>query len=77
MSDNKIDDGGPAFPVPPFTQPNGDFDWGRDGMSLREYFAGQALMGILANPASKTCTVVEHVDEAYLYATTMMEYRKR
>lgn len=44
MSENKptpIDDGGPAFPVPgnPATMP---------GMSLRDWFAGQALNGLLA-----------------------------
>ena len=36
-------DGGPAFPIASFTQPNGEFAWGSDGMSLRDYFAAQAL----------------------------------
>lgn len=34
------DDGGPAFPVPLNA---------RFGMSLRDWFAGQALAGLLAN----------------------------
>lgn len=34
--------GGPAFPAPHL---------GLEGMSLRDYYAGQALAGILANPA--------------------------
>lgn len=47
METKVINDGGPAFPlsgdgpnVPYFNQ----------GMSLRAYFAGQAMQGMLANP---------------------------
>ena len=44
MSDTKpIDDGGLAFPA---TAPNGDI---HGGMSLRDYFAGRALVGLLSN----------------------------
>jgi len=39
----KINDGGPAFPVL-YGQTNG-----LDGMSLRDWFAGQALAGLLAS----------------------------
>lgn len=50
MSDEKIDDGGPAFP-------SEDFEHGfhqdtiikHSGMTLRDWFAGQALAGMLAN----------------------------
>lgn len=38
----KIDDGGPAFPMSSVDS--------QTGMSLREWFAGQALAGICANP---------------------------
>ena len=44
----QIKDGGPAFPGPSFTRggnPNGH----AMGMSLRDWFAGQALAGIYAN----------------------------
>jgi hypothetical protein len=46
MSD-KVDDGGPAFPL---VTPN---DWSEraHGMTLHQYYAGQALAGICANPA--------------------------
>lgn len=37
-------DGGPAFPVQDAST------WQAHGMSLRDYFAGQALQGLLANP---------------------------
>lgn len=39
MTDSKkIDDGGPAF-----SSPTNEFEDGWDGMSLRDWFAGQAL----------------------------------
>ena len=45
------DDGGPAFPIPA-DEPGNTYT----GMSLRDYFAGQALAGICANPdISKWC----------------------
>lgn len=51
MSTSKIDDGGPAFPVVRIFQ---DDDKGGSyqvfSMSRRDYFAGQALAGILAAP---------------------------
>ena len=40
---HKIDDGGPAFPMS--GDPNVEFD---RGMSLRDWFAGQALAGMTA-----------------------------
>lgn len=40
----KKPDGGPAFPWPESLDYEG---WG--GMSLRDWFAGQALMGIMAS----------------------------
>jgi hypothetical protein len=45
-----INDGGPAFPVADTIYPNGQMQYGFNGMSLRDYFAGQALAGILACP---------------------------
>ena len=48
-------DGGPAFPFTPNPQPhNSDGTWcqnwdsGEPGMTLRDWFAGKALSGILA-----------------------------
>lgn len=42
-------DGGPAFPRAPFDVNDYTGD-GSPGMSLRDWFAGQALAGIMANP---------------------------
>lgn len=45
----KIDDGGAAFPRPAGPEPRvNTYHEYQDGMSLRAYFAGQALAGILS-----------------------------
>ncbi len=41
-------DGGPAFPVPDKDHQDGQIEYGATGMSLRAWFAGQALAGMLA-----------------------------
>ena len=45
---NDIKDGGPAFP---FTEHNADSSYYHDhgGMTLRDYFAGQAMQAMLSN----------------------------
>lgn len=45
------DDGGPAFPRPPFVDATRTLDirLGSEGMSLRDWFAGMALQGDLAS----------------------------
>ncbi|MDH0869715.1 hypothetical protein [Agrobacterium pusense] len=48
MADSKIDDGGSAFPVPEENRLS-DGTYCNEGMSLRDYFAGQALAGIYAS----------------------------
>ncbi len=53
MADSKIDDGGPAFSGGLFEPQHGgsnDRDPMNPGMSLRQYYAGQALAGLCANP---------------------------
>ena len=47
MSETKIDDGGPAFPVPDTYHPNGQVQFGSNGISARDWFAGQALSGLI------------------------------
>jgi len=50
MSDIK-DNGGPAFPVPANEYKQQDQGWENypQGMTLRDYFAGKALAGMLAD----------------------------
>lgn len=43
-------DGGPAFPSPGITMPDGTQPGAHAGMSLRDYFASQALAGMLHDP---------------------------
>jgi hypothetical protein len=45
-----INDGGPALPTADAYHPSGQIAYGRKGMTLRDWFAGQALAGLLANP---------------------------
>ena len=42
-------DGGPAFPVPDTHHPDGQIQYGTNGMSLRAWYAGKALVGVLAS----------------------------
>lgn len=47
MSDEKIDKGGPAFPIVRMPL-DPDTTLNHPGMSMRDWFAGQALAGLLA-----------------------------
>lgn len=55
----------PAFPT--------DHHVHAEGMTLRDWFAGQALAGILANNGRGTPSA----DEAYKWADAMLERRAR
>lgn len=46
---NQPNDGGPAFPTPDVYHPNNEVEYGQPGMSLRDWFAGQALAGLCAD----------------------------
>ena len=45
MSDTNT--GGPAFPFPAYTYPNGEINHGEGGMTMRDYFAAKALQGYM------------------------------
>ena len=61
----------PAFPM---VVPQ---EWGmiQDGMSLRDWFAGQALMGIFA--ARYRGNYAEHAEQSYRYAQAMLVERQK
>lgn len=76
-------DGGAAFPqlsiesgqrdghgdlIEPFTTTQG-------GMSLREWYAGMALQGILAGNPDADCGPDGYAADAYLYADAMIDAR--
>lgn len=72
-------DGGPAFPQPlyPSTQGNGTTspsEYGLGGMSLRDWFAGHAMAGMLsATDADGTSDQLAMW--AYIYADAMLKAR--
>ena len=47
----------------------------QDGMSLRDWFAGQALMGIFA--ARYRGNYAEHAEQSYRYAQAMLVERQK
>jgi hypothetical protein len=68
--------GGPAYPVVVVTDLVGgaSIDWTTyKGMTLRDYFAGQALQGIISNGGYDNRRAQE---DAYKYADAMLEARK-
>lgn len=56
-----------AFPL---CHDNGNY---QTGMSLRDYFAGQALAGLLANPHMNSIVV----QDAYVHADAMLVQREK
>lgn len=75
MSD-KIDDGGPAFPVAEDHMIASEFPW-TQGISMRDYFAAAALMGTIAFPIPGTEKRPENAArECYAYADAMLAARK-
>jgi hypothetical protein len=63
--------GGPAFPTIKWDAPQ--------GMSLRDWFAGQALMGLIAgrNYDMSTPHVVDRAGDAYTIADAMIAEREK
>lgn len=82
----QINDGGPAFPRPPFTPKDSHDQFaqsgfaatGHPGMSLRDWFAGQALASMTVAPDySKGHCNAAMADRAYHIADAMLERRKK
>lgn len=80
MSTQYPDTGGWAFPQPLTLDGNGQVissdQFGSGGMTLRDWFAGQALQGYSANP-NNTQSVDYDVDNAYMAADAMLRARAR
>lgn len=67
-------DGGPAFPPSIATTPMGDA-YSENGMSLRDWFAGQALSGYLADPGCHGPDQAAAI--CYQYADAMIAERSK
>ncbi len=67
---NNPKDGGPAFPVPH------DSAW-CGGMTLRDWFAGQALSGLTANARYSGPTAKDVESLAYEIADAMIEEKAK
>ena len=65
-----INDGGPAFPVSYESNLNE-----AEGMTLRDWFAGQALAGLMADP-SMGGSRIPFAELAYNYADAMLKARE-
>ena len=64
---SKVNDGGSAFPS------HGTMgEVVQEGMTLRDWFAGQALMGYLANPAPGAVIESQMVKICYIMADAMI-----
>jgi hypothetical protein len=64
-----INDGGPAFPTPPGIQHN-------DGMTLRDYFAGKALQGMIASCTQQNWQEEYAAKASYQLADAMLKARE-
>ena len=75
MSDTQqIDDGGPAFPAHDLS--DGICNQSSHGMTLRDYFAGQALAGILGQKWAEGSTDGTVTKACYQLADHMITTRK-
>ncbi len=64
-------DGGPAFPLATSSGSNESVN----GMSLRDWFAGQALAGMCANPSCDSRSFRECAEYSYKHADEMLVAR--
>lgn len=84
MTDETKNDGGPAFPLIWNSAHNSE--WNTEaGMTLRDWFAGQALAGIAANPEEAKGSIGLSLSQAtkvtaqaaYLLADAMIAERSK
>lgn len=70
-------DGGQAFPCAYTVGPNDDLYPPNPGMSLRDWFAGQALVAYLSRPDSDESDYAETASYAYCAADAMIAERSK
>jgi hypothetical protein len=69
-------DGGPMFPIATIVNGNGDVQPGWNGASLRDWFAGQALAALMADPNSPVLAV-DIARYAWEQADAMLAQREK
>lgn len=69
---NKINDGGPAFPASNEANVNG-----QTGMTLRDWFAGQALAGEMACEVVGNGQMTQVAERCYMIADAMLAEREK
>jgi len=74
--DEPKDDGGQAFPRGGYDGPDRQ-SLSVEGMTLRDWFAGQALQGMLANEGARKTTLLQDAEDAYDYADAMIKWRTK
>ena len=71
-------DGGPALPRPYSDRPRSTVTWSaQEGMSLRDWFAGAALIGMLAKGVSPEATDHGFAVAAWAIADIMLLHRSQ
>lgn len=72
---NELKDGGAAFPEAYYSSPHADAPSYRSGMSLRDWFAGQALVGQMV--AGERDNAAGYAELAYAVADAMLTVRAK
>jgi hypothetical protein len=71
--ETKQNDGGQAFPMVDVLIDGQAI--GSAGMSIRDYFAGQALIGLLSGRPDSECDEIGYAGDAYRFADAMLKAR--
>ena len=72
----KIFDGGTTFPQPLFDSSGERVGYSR-GMSLRDWFAGKAMQGMLADPTVRPECMDKFASNCYAWADAMIAEREK
>ena len=70
-----LNDGGPAFPVPDSYYPHGGIRHGFNGMSLRDWFAGEAMKALIAAFPENSAPAIARL--AFAQADAMLAERAK